>query len=237
MWRGVLCFLLIAGACFGALRWQGRPRSPWTEIAPGVELRRVPIGGGSEVVALRTNASRIHIATGTPAEAPLWRQRARAIAAVNGGFFDVDDHSLGVRIVNGNVVSRAHGSRWGVFYVRRGEAAIVPTERFKVRSGIEEAVQCGPRLVVDGKVQPLKEQWARRTGIGIQRDGRVVVAVCDTDLSLPAWAKLWASHDALNCPDALNLDGGPSTQLSLKTKTHSLEISSGRLVPDAVVIR
>jgi uncharacterized protein YigE (DUF2233 family) len=225
---------------WGRSRWQTKGGARWTEVAPGVQLRRVrAVDGGSTVpvVALRAVPTRLRIGTGDTLDARGWRRLMTAIAAVNGGFFDPEGHSLGLRVARGQRVSRLRQADWGVFFVRDGHAQIVHTRNFTSRRGVSEAVQCGPRLVVRGRPIALKPQWARRTGIGVQRDGRVVIAVADEAISFSGWAALWAARDGLNCSDALNLDGGGSTQLSVQTPKHSIEISGAVAVPDAVIIK
>lgn len=233
-WLGGLAVLV-----FGFLQWRAQGRPAWTRIAPGLEMRTLHVSTAHtvRVIALRTSPARVHIATGDHLAADGWRQRESALVAVNGGFFDADGHSLGLRVAHGRRVNRAHHTKWGVFLVRSGAAQIVPTSEFHMQPQIREAVQCGPRLVINGRTTTLKPQWASRTGIGIQRDGRVILACSAGELSFQEWADLWAARDGLNCRDALNLDGGSSTQLSLKTRTTSLQILGGRLVPDAVVVR
>lgn len=224
----------------GVAQWRAPQRAAWTQIAPGVELRKLRLsipGGAAQIVAIRTLPSHIHIATGARLDVAAWRQREAAVMAVNGGFFDENGTSLGLRISRGNRVSPLRGTRGGIFYVREHQAHIVAPADFKPHSDIQEAVQCGPRLVVKSQIMQLKPQWARRTGIGIQRDGRVIVAVSDGEISFQGWAALWSSPTGLNCPNALNLDGGSSTQMALKTRATNLDISGGRTVPDAVVVR
>ncbi len=223
---------------------RGRPASPWQVISPGVEMRRLKWRDGVEgvdVIAFRVAPERVHVATGAPQSAAQWRQSQSALVAVNGGFFDVNERSLGARIVDGVQKSAVHGTRWGVFRIKNNQAAIVTTPEFAaaLKRGVkyQHAVQCGPVLVQNDVIPILKEQWAQRTGLGIQRDGRVIVAVADGAVSLSSWARCWRTKTALDCPNALNLDGGSSTQLSLHTPTHKLEISSSRTVPDAVIIR
>lgn len=236
-----LLFVLVASAIgFGLAQWRVPRRAVWTKIAPGVELRKFywsSLSGAPEVVAIRTLPSHTHVATGARLAATDWRRREAAVMAVNGGFFDENGNSLGLRISGGQRVAPVRGTRWGIFYVRGGQAHILAPADFGSHTDIRDAVQCGPRLVVKGQITKLKAQWARRTGIGIQRDGRVIVAVADGEISFQDWATLWAAPTGLNCPNALNLDGGSSTQMALKTRTATLEIPGGRTVPDAVVIR
>jgi exopolysaccharide biosynthesis protein len=244
--RKFLWIVLLGIATTGGALWWGRSRGEtkggalWTEIAPGVQMRRLRALDGSSavsVVALRAAPARLHVGVGSRRNAGDWRRHMASIAAVNGGFFDPEGHSLGLRVARGQRVSRLRQADWGVFFVRHGSAHIVHTRDFTSRRGVSDAVQCGPRLVVQGRPIQLKPQWARRTGIGVQRDGRVVIAVADDALSFGGWAALWAARNGLNCNDALNLDGGGSTQLSLHTPERSVEIFGAVPVPDAVIIK
>ena len=236
--------VLLGGALsWGATRWRAQGDNVWTKVAPGVEMRmlRAPGDGSARsIVALRTAPERIRVAVGNAREAEAWRKTFKALAAVNGGYYDAEGKPLGLRASRGQKLNGLHGKAWGVFYTRGSEsspkARIVPTGEFTWRRDMRVAIQCGPRLVENGKVLQLKNQWARRTGLGVQRDGRVIIAVADSEMSLPDWARLWASPSGLNCPDALNLDGGPSSQLSLQTASRQLNLRSGRRVPDAVLI-
>jgi len=239
-WLAGFLILLIAAAWWGVPRYvQPRARA-WQVVAPGVEMRVLKTEHGS-VTALRAAPNRIRIVGGGRSAERLdvaqWRRRAGALAAVNGGFFDDKDRAIGLRIARGRKVSPLHRGDWGVFYVLDNRARIRHTRDFKMNEDIAEAVQCGPRLVVDGRVVKLKDQWARRTALGIQRDGRVILAVANDAWSLRDWAALWLSPNGLNCPSALGLDGGPSTQLSIQTKARVLEIGGYGTVADAVAIQ
>lgn len=237
--------VLLGGAlAWGGTRWRAQGDNLWTRIAPGVEMRmlRAPGDGSARsVVAIRTSPERVRVAAGSAREAEAWRKTFKALVAVNGGYYDAAGKPLGLRASRGQKLSPLHGKAWGVFYTRGDtanlKARIVPTENFKWRHDVRVAIQCGPRLVENGKVLKLKNQWARRTGLGIQRDGRVIIAVADSEISLPDWARLWASPSGLNCSDALNLDGGPSSQLSLQTSSQRLHLRSGRPVPDAILLK
>ena len=244
MRRWVFSFLLLCAlVALGArplVRWLRHNRSPWSEISRGVEMRRfaaVEKGGAANIVAFRVAPSRVHIATGRIADASQWRRSERALVAVNGAYFDSELKSLGLRVADGRTRVRWHRTDGGVFVVRRGRAELVAARTFKMRRGTTQAVQCSPRLVVGGKLKTFKEQWARRTAIGIARDGRVVVAVADGAIAFKDWAKIWESPDGLNCRDALSLDGGGSTQLSVATARAKMEIGGATPVPDAIVIR
>lgn len=239
-------------AIFGFGSWQLRaPNSTqWQRVAPGVEVRQFPVSspgllGNGQIIAVRAAPERLRVLQGKARPTSQWRKDAKAVAAINGGFFDKEGKTLGLRISDSKKKNALHPADWGVFFLERTSqgrlvAKISHTRDYKKsKSGaksITQAVQCGPRLVVNGKTTDLKPQTARRTGIGIQKDGKVVIAVSDSALLFEEWAKIWVERDGLMCEQALNLDGGGSTQLSLKTHTKSIDISGAWPVPDVVVI-
>lgn len=225
---------------------QEKPRQPvWQPVADGVEWRKMQIKNAGflnadvEVCVLRFTPNHLHVATGQLQTAQQWRQSTRSLAVVNGGFFDEKNHSLGLRQSGGKEITHLRHADWGVFFIQNGKAHILHTKDFQniPKSGISEAVQCGPRLVVDGHPTDLKDQWARRTGVGIDANGKVLIAVSDHELSLRQWASFWAAPQGLHCHQALNLDGGGSTQLSLDSPAVKANIDGSWPVPDVLTVR
>ena len=109
--------------------------------------------------------------------------------------------------------------------------SIVHTSDWKPTAGVRQAFQVGPRLLVDGAPLTLKRQSARRTALCVQSDGRIEVLVAGTAV----WADdLAAFFAAEGCTDALNLDGGTSTQLYFRRSGIVIEEPGGVSVPVAV---
>jgi uncharacterized protein YigE (DUF2233 family) len=246
MLKKIFILLLLIGGVAWFYTNRIRPRRPdWQTVVPGVEFKKIQIkdsdflNDSAEVNVLRLDPKRFHVVMGSAKTAEQWREFTQSVAAVNGGFFDENNHSLGLRQANGKELSALRHANWGVFFIRNGKARILHTRDFQNidKQSITEAVQCGPRLVVDGHPTDLKDQWARRTGIGIDAQGKVLIAVCDSEVPLRDWAKFWAATDGLHCRQALNLDGGGSSQLSLKSGNNAIKIDGLWPVPDAVVIR
>jgi uncharacterized protein YigE (DUF2233 family) len=246
MLRKVLLLLIIISLGSWIYSHYFKPKTGvWQSLAPGVEWRTFQIKDAgvlksdAKVFVLRLDPNRLHVETGKPQTAEEWRNSTNSVAAINGGFFDENNHSLGLRQSNGKQLSSLRHANWGVFFVQDRKAKIVHTRDFQNidQRSITEAIQCGPRLVVDGHPTDLKDQWARRTGIGISANGKVLIAVCDNELPLRQWAKFWAAKDGLHCEQALNLDGGGSSQLSIKSKNTQFQIDGVWPVPDAVVIQ
>ncbi|MBI2297599.1 MAG: phosphodiester glycosidase family protein, partial [Armatimonadetes bacterium] len=142
-----------------------------------------------------------------------------ALAAINGGYFDDQHHALGLVISDSKQVNPVRRADWGVFLLRRGRAEVVHTRDLKNTRDVTQALQCGPRLVVDGRLTKLKPSPATaRSAVGVDAEGRVVLVVTRGALRLSEFARLLARAEkdhGLGCRDALNLDGGPSTQFAV----------------------
>lgn len=240
--RRFLTFTALAAlTIWGVLAFGARSDSGWRTLENGVELRTFTRHSGfskQTITAVRAPANRIHIGSQSLLRAPDWAKKRDAVAAINGGYFDDKSQPIGLRISQGKRTSKFYPrANWGVFYIRDGKAAITHTRDYTGSPHTREALQCGPRLVVNGKVTDLKAQWARRSGIGVNARGAVVLAVSDSAISFDDWAAIWASKSGLNCRDALNLDGGPSTQMSVISRQHPVAVRGGWPVPDAILVR
>src|SRR5260221_11106219 len=154
----------------------------WQPAAPGVETLTVDEGGAG-VSLIRFDLQRFR-----PEVVMLGRDRTKTaaalghdlsgVAAINGGFFDEDRRSLGLRIAGGKAAVRLRrGVDWGVLVVRAGRTTIVHSRDFKPDARIEGAIQVGPRLVEAGRPPPLQPQAARPSGGALGEDGRTLPLV------------------------------------------------------------
>ena len=240
--RRFLTFTALAAlALWGVFAFGARGDSGWQTLENGLELRTFTRRAGlssQTITAVRAPANRVHVGSDALLRAPDWNKQRGAVAAINGGYFDDNSHAIGLRIAQGKRTSKFYPrANWGVFVIRDDRASITHTRDYKGSPRTQEAMQCGPRLVVAGKVTDLKPQWARRSGVGIDADGKVVLAVSDGALSFDDWAAIWADKNGLNCRDAINLDGGPSTQMSVISAKHPVTVRGGWPVPDAILVR
>lgn len=241
MRRFLTFFALASLGLWCLLQMRARGDAGWQKLDNGLEMRTIQQRAGMSVItitAIRAPASRVHIGSGGLWRAPEWAAKTGALAVVNGGYFNDQAQPLGLRVSDGKRTNPIYArANWGVFAIRDGRAFIAHTRDYKPSPNTRQAMQCGPRLAVDGKTTDLKQQWARRSGVGVDARGRVVVAVSDGALSFDDWAKLWVDEGAMNCPNALNLDGGGSTQMSVKSKNHPIEIHGAWPIPDVVMIK
>ncbi len=226
--------LAIASLLLGA---DATSRSP--ELPPkGLTYGQVHLPGGPSGHRLRVDLSQARLQMldardhGQPAlSAREFAERTGATAVFNASFFDVDGSPMGLLVVDGEERAKLRPVDWGVFALRGKEASIVHTRDWKGSKGVQQAFQVGPRLVVGGEVVPLKRQAARRTALCILRSGGLEVMVVGS----PVLASEFASFlQAEGCVDALNLDGGPSSQLYVSRAGIVVDEPGGSPVPVAV---
>lgn len=223
----------------------------WTTLSPGLEYSRTQRGGrqtGSFIHAFRISPKKYRFDLALAKDygektmsVRSLAQRSGATLAINGGFFSPDEEILGLRAHKGQQRSRLKGtSWWGVFEIHGQKAQIYPQNKYQFKKGTEMAIQVGPRLLVDGIIPKLKEGTAARTALGITRAGDIVIVVTENSpLSTTALAEFMRKgeqHGGLGCVDALNLDGGRSSQLFAKLGRFQLYVPNLSQVTDAVLV-
>jgi uncharacterized protein YigE (DUF2233 family) len=220
----------------------------WQKLSPGLEYSKVNALPGlrKNLHAFRIDLKyyRLELAFTNPQNFQsligLMKQND-AIIGVNGGFFSPDLKPLGLRITQGRLKSPLkYTPWWGIFFTEGSNAYVVSQKQFKADKNIDFAVQSGPRLIVNGQIPSLKPGVANRTALGIDKTGKVILLVTDsypvTTQELANIMKNSADQGGLGCVNALNLDGGSSTQLYAKTNNFNLSIPSFVTVADAVLV-
>lgn len=143
-------------------------------------------------------------------------------ALMNGGIFEPEGIPSGLLIQEGKElrpVNRRNGTGNfflkpnGIFLIGNQTASIIATDEFPPKGlKILYAVQSGPLLLQRGKVHPSfnanSSSRLHRNGVGVTKDGKVVLAMSDFHSpkfpNLHEFARLFQS---LGCDDALFLDG------------------------------
>ena len=159
-----------------------------------------------------------------------------AVVAVNASFFDTENRAMGLAVYDGSVAAGSKLRNWGAFAIS-DKARIVLGADLQEPVGHRLIVQGIPRLVVAGQIPSLKPQIAERTAVCA--GGSVVVLVVSTRAESTPFARFLAERPdkgGLGCSDALNLDGGPSTQLVVRLPSLSLSVPGGWGVPNALVV-
>lgn len=183
------------------------------------DLRLVPAGGPS----LRRTVEQIAASYS-------------AVVAVNASFFDTEGRAMGLAVDEGRVLAPRKLRSWGALVLSGTNARIVLGSEIHDQLAHRLIVQGIPRLVVGGKVQALKPQLAERTAVCAEKN--IVLIVVATKAETIAFARFLvdpAEKGGLGCSDALNLDGGPSTQLVVRLPALALSLPGGWGVPNALV--
>jgi len=164
------------------------------------------------------------------------------LIAINGGFFSPNRKILGLRTENGKIINPVRPiSWWSVFYVKHNKAYLVRANKYYHNRHVDFALQAGPRLVINGRIPALKPGVDERTALCITRsNNKVIIAATEnTPITTTELANALSTSEkkgGLGCYNALNLDGGSSTQLYAKIDNFSLNVPNFNTVTDAVVV-
>ncbi|KTD16485.1 phosphodiester glycosidase family protein [Legionella jordanis] len=237
----LLVFLLTFSSCPLA-------NSEWRSLAPGIEYQDLDgnfLTPWSHIHAFRIDLKKNHLSIVTASELARdhasvneYAQFSHALLAINGGFFDNNFKPLGLRIYNKRQKAPLKNiSWWGVFYIKNHKPYLTSANQFRANNQIDFAIQSGPRLLVNNRIPPLKAGRAERSALGITHDGRVIILVTDNlPLSTTELAQLMKAAP-LNCQNALNLDGGSSSQLRAQLDSFQLEVHGFSNVSDAIIVK
>ena len=161
-----------------------------------------------------------------------------AVAAVNGSFFDMDNHNpichlridsidIGENTPGKDTVNRKY-YQYGTLVFNDKDVRIVHTDSARLWERTlpdKNIMTAGPLLIYHGKDQPMRNDLSfvnnrhNRTAVGIKPDGTILLFVVDGRTKHSAGMtldELIATLRWLGCHDALNLDGGGSSTLYLK---------------------
>jgi uncharacterized protein YigE (DUF2233 family) len=220
----------------------------WLQSAPGIEY--IDLGSSiltpwAHIHVFRINLNNNQLSSVSARELSLqhasaeeYAHHSKALLAINGGFFDHDYHPLGLRVSNHKQYSPLKRiSWWGIFYTKNKLPYLSSVNKFSGNQQIDFAVQSGPRLLVNGRIPTLKPGKAERSALGISPDGRVIILVTEnTPMTTTELAQLMSSP-VLNCKNALNLDGGNSSQLYVDMDSFRINAHGFSNVSDAIIVK
>lgn len=176
-----------------------------------------------DIRLFRNGADGVPYAEFSRLAAALEAQGRTLLFAMNAGMYHKDRTPVGLYIEDGEEQKKLstkdgpgnfHLKPNGVFWIDdAGVARVTQTDAFAaLEPEPRYATQSGPMLVIDGAIHPkfLVEATSRkrRNGAGVRADGTVVFAISDTAVTFHEFASYF--RDALNCPNALYLDGAIS---------------------------
>lgn len=235
--------------------------SGWLPLRPGAEFRLIRVHVESRDENERGDlVERVHIVRVDPATArfrvlyepgrPMpvdqWYKRLNPppMLVVNGGYFTPEDETVGVLVSDGETWGVPYGDFAGMFAVDVNGGVSIRWFQdwpYNAAEPLAQAIQSFPVLVKPGGVMGFPADAddgrpARRTVTALDRQGRVLfIAAPRGYLSLHALARFLAESD-LALDVALNLDGGYSTGMWLRTDERTVTINSYVPVPSVLAV-
>ena len=228
-----LRLITLAALLGGCLNPAARTPTPtvdtgWETLASGLERRFYRPGGEyplTQFIALRIDPAyytfRAHYRPNEPLSLAGWRDMLPdPIAFINGNFFDTQGNALGLVVADGVAYGQAYQGMGGMLQVQNGGVRVRSTilEPY-AGEPLEQAVQAFPMLMTNGQASFANTQGdriSRRTVVGQDIYGRIVLIATTSlvGMRLVDLSNYLASTD-LQLVNAVNLDGGGSTLLSL----------------------
>lgn len=218
----------------------------WRELEPGLRYKTAGCSETSEpprlhLVELVPRIWKLDAVTTEPSMSSDVAEQRNAAFAINTNFFDEQQKTLGLVVSGGKTISPLHPVSWqSVFYVTSGgDVGIAPQEEWESsRRNVAAAVQCGPRLMIDGKKNEVaKGEPSLRSGVCITPEKKLVFFATTHDgyFDVHEMVEMAADPSILNCRDAMLFDGGPSAQLFLDSAIDV--VMEGDAVPAHIVAR
>jgi len=231
--------LALAGCSSAIAREEPAPLDLAIPVAASHALPSIPT---AEVFTFALDRTDLTIADLEGRSLEALRLRDGASLAFNAGFFDPSFAPEGLVVSEGRERSPLLPSlSGGVLTIEDHRAHLFEAETFAAIPA-DFAVQCRPRLVVDGHNNIASDNGVRaaRTALCVRDDHRtldVVIVPALPELGVTLY-QLAAALVAHGCSDALNLDGGPSTGAAWRDPTRgSLHHAPRGPVRQAIVVR
>jgi len=147
-----------------------------------------------------------------------------ALAGVNASFFHPDYKPLGMVVTGGKILQSPQKAKLlsGVISVTKGKTQILRSSEFTLGPGVLEGIQAGPFLVQDQKkcIGLQNTRVARRTVVVTDGKETIGLVVINGLVTLQETAAILTAPGVISeftVDRALNLDGGSSTALWVKT--------------------
>jgi uncharacterized protein YigE (DUF2233 family) len=229
----------------------GSQLNVWNKVAPGVEVRyedwKNPGGDHDTVTIMRFDLRKLKLSVGYQPAQPLfineWMQQQRAIAIINGGYFDQQDKATALVVSNGKIFGESYVGFGGMLSVdSHGKVSVRSLSQKPFdpnEEQLQQATQSVPMLVLAGKRTQFSANASqtRRSIVAMDRQGRLLLIASPGQVfSLDQLADQLVSSD-LSIDAALNLDGGASTGLYANAGNSHVAIDSLVRLPLVIIIK
>jgi uncharacterized protein YigE (DUF2233 family) len=229
----------------------GSVLNQWAPITTGIDIRyehwKSPGPNEDTVTITRFDTRLFHVSVGYQPNQPLsladWQKKTGAIAIFNGGYFDSQNRTTGLTISNGESFGTSYPNFGGLLAVDTQGNLLLRSLRLQpynpTTEQLQQATESSPMLVIDGKRTQFDANASnsRRTVVALDTQGRLLFIISPGGtFTLDETADLVTNSD-LNIQTALNLDGGASTGMFIKTNKKTLAINSISKLPIVIMIK
>jgi hypothetical protein len=227
----------------------------WRELQKGVAIRTLVLERSQPNYSVELKLVRFNNQLITPrvlesgefwlrsASVKTFAEKSHAIATINANYFDEKGRPLAylkTRIKEINRILSKHSLYTGIFGIADSGAFVTHRDEFEPAQA-SEALQSGPLLLHRGQravVSADLSRYARRSLIGVDKNGAIIVGVADAalgGLGLGELQKIFLdSRWHIDAVELLNLDGGGSAQLYLKSGKFEEWLPGASEVPVAI---
>ena len=219
----------------------------WQKVGQGLEMKQFNVGEQNLVSVVRVDSEKAKWAIGQDVNNPQmvssWQEKLNADLVINGGYFDETNNSTGLLVVNkrqfGNLTTNGRNGYTGMLLIKDGkpELRYLPQNNFSEKEKIDFGLQTFPTLINQGKnlIAQDSGKTARRTVLAQDKNGQIYIVISEFFISLFQLSD-WLVNSELKPQIAINLDGGPSTGLIIKTKETYYKAESAP-VPNVIYLK
>jgi uncharacterized protein YigE (DUF2233 family) len=223
----------------------------WLSGGRGVALRyedwKSPSNDEDIVTIVRFDLRYVKLSVAYQPNSPLllsdWAHKQHATAIINGGYFDAQDQATALVVSNRRSYGTSYAGFGGMLSADgQGHVSLRSLHRQPYDPNSEQltqATQSSPMLVANGKETQFNAdaESSRRSVVAMDKEGRLLLIVSTGEaFTLGELADLVAGSD-LSIEQALNLDGGASTGLYVKSGGQQVETDSLARLPLVIVVQ
>ena len=212
----------------------------WQNLQTGLDYTKISVvyaGTPVSIHALKVNLANFKISPiYTPARSSVKSMAMAhdAAAVINANFFEPSGKPLGLIINEKTQINPLKDISWWSVLCFKNQVGQISHLTTYQTDQCDNAIQAGPRLVVQGVVSQLKENISKKSAIGFNSKGEFFIIASENALPISLFAEilhLKNSEGGLELNDVLNLDGGSSTQIYARANGFILDIPNFVPVP------
>jgi exopolysaccharide biosynthesis protein len=221
----------------------------WEQIDTAMEYRRATLSAGPvsaqvSMVRLDPAAYRVRVAydSANPGRVSQWGEAVQPLAMINGGYFDEEKKATALVIFDGIPRGTSYEGFGGMVVINANgefELRSLRQQPYDPQEQLQQAMQSAPMLIQPGGTLSeldADQDRSRRTVVARDTSGRILLIVCDSlSFTLREMGTALKESD-LELDAALNLDGGRSSGLYVRTEAKNLVVDSFETVPLVLIV-